>query len=479
MIPTTYPHCLFILLDGARPDVLGTLLGQGLMPNFFEVFVRQGLFTRATSAYPSTTGPAYLPYLTGMFPGHCNVPGIRWFDRKAYAAGWGLNRFRSYVGIESYFFNSDITPNIPTLFELVKKPMNIFSCVNKGAGFFGNRTRFTRAFYALYAHFTEKWEHIDQFITLETQAALKQKPDFLFTVFPAIDKLSHHSDPFSDRVICAYIQFDEELGKILDTLEREHMREKTLLVLASDHGLSATHTHCDLVKVLEQNSFKTFFYPKIFKKDFNLAVMQSGNAMAHLYLKSGHGWEERNLTHDLYTLIDLLSGRPEIAWVASLDRDGRIYVRSHDGEAWIKAENGKIFYKSVGEDPFGLKKPKPVMTLQESLEYTFYEQYPDAFVQLCQLFESSRCGDLVINAKEGFDLRLDYEWPEHHSSHGSLILDHMHVPVAISHPIQLDRKIRSVDLFPTLLQLLGIPQKGECDGLSMACERPIFKLAAN
>ncbi len=463
-----YKHCLFILLDGARPDVLGNLLGQGLMPNFYDIFVKQGILTRATSAYPSTTGPAYLPYLTGMFPGHCNIPGIRWFDRKAYAKGFGLHRFRSYVGIESYFFNSDIKKDIPTLFELVKKPMNIFSCVNRGAGFFGNRTRLTRCFYALYAHFTEKWEHIDQFITLETIAAMKKKPDFLFTVFPAIDKLSHHSDPFSDRVIQAYLQFDDELGKILETLDHCKMREDTLLVLASDHGLSATHTHFDLIAWLEQNGYKTFFYPKIFKSDFNLAVMQSGNAMAHLYLKNGHGWSERNLTHDLNPLIDLLSMRPEVAWVASLDRDGKIYVRSQRGESWIKEENGKIFYKSVGEDPFGLKKPKLVMTPQESLEETFLEKYPDAFVQLCQLFSSPRCGDLVINAKEGFDLRLDYEWPEHHSSHGSLILEHMHVPVAISHPIGLDRRIRSVDLFPTLLKLMGIEQKGECDGYSIA-----------
>ncbi|OGQ33207.1 MAG: hypothetical protein A3A72_04595 [Deltaproteobacteria bacterium RIFCSPLOWO2_01_FULL_38_9] len=137
-----FKRCLFILLDGSRPDVLGELLSAGRMPNFFDVFVKQGTFTRATSVFPSTTGPAYLPYLTGFYPGHCNVPGIRWFDRKAFKA-------RSYVGYESYLFNHDISRDVQTLFEHVKRPMNIFSPVSRGVGFWGNRTRMMRSLYAL------------------------------------------------------------------------------------------------------------------------------------------------------------------------------------------------------------------------------------------------------------------------------------------------------------------------------------------
>src|SRR3989338_3741840 len=460
-----FKRCLFILLDGSRPDVLGELLSAGRMPNFFDVFVKQGTFTRATSVFPSTTGPSYLPYLTGFYPGHCNVPGIRWFDRKAFKA-------RSYVGYESYLFNHDISRDVQTLFEHVKRPMNIFSPVSRGVGFWGNRTRMMRSLYALYAHFTQNWRFVDRCIGYETRSALNDNPDFLFTAFPGVDEMTHRTDPFSEEVIKTYLQFDQELRKIIDQLEKQKMVDDTLCVLASDHGLSATHTHLDLVELMNEAGFDTFFYPKVFwpkvfKQKFDLAIMQSGNAMAHLYLKNGHGWERRNDSHECEKLIEILVRRPEISWIASQDSDGKIYVRSKEGEGWIMEEHGKILYTSRGQDPLQFKKIKMVMTPQESLELSFDQLYPDAFVQLLQLFKSERTGDVVINAAPGYDLRLHYEWPEHFSSHGSLIQEHMHVPLAFSYPIELNRKIRSVDVFPTLLKLLGLSQEKECDGLAL------------
>ena len=38
--------------------------------------------TRAITVFPSTTSVAYLPFLTGCTPGHCNIPSIRWLDRR-------------------------------------------------------------------------------------------------------------------------------------------------------------------------------------------------------------------------------------------------------------------------------------------------------------------------------------------------------------------------------------------------------------
>ena len=42
---------------------------------------------------------------------------------------------------------------------------------------------------------------------------------------------------------------------------------------------------------------------------------------------------------------------------------------------------------------------------------------------LVQIFKSARCGDIVISAETGYDLRRDFELPEHKSSHGSLKRD--------------------------------------------------------
>lgn len=466
---TAYKRCVFFLLDGSRPDVIGNLLMDGQLPNFYDIFVKQGVFTRATTVFPSTTGAAYLPYLTGFYPGHCNIPGIRWFDRKRYSkdSGFSLKRFRSYVGIESYLFNRDLSPRVKTLFEHARRPMNVFNTINRGSGFWGDRTRFQRSLYSVYAHYTQRWEFVDRWVGRQTRSALKKRPDFLFSAFPAIDEMSHRTNPFSKAVIQAYQQFDAELGKIRSQMEKQGMWDETLFVLASDHGMTATHTHFDLIKFMEGEGYQTFYYPRIFKKNFNLAVMQSGNAMAHIYIKGQMGWEHRNEKDDLEVLMDRLSRRKEIAWVATLDKEGGVYVRGGSCEAWIRENDHRIHYKTKGGDPFGFKNLKSSMTDQEGLEISFDQKYPDAFRQLLQLFTSERTGDLVVNAAPGYDLRLMHEWPEHFSSHGSLIQEHMHVPFACSHPIPLRRKVRSADVFPTILTLLGLPLEGPYDGISL------------
>jgi len=72
---------LAILVDGARPDVIARLVGAGEMPVMKRTFFDVGGFRHATSVFPSVSGPAHLPILTGAHPGRANLPGIRWAER--------------------------------------------------------------------------------------------------------------------------------------------------------------------------------------------------------------------------------------------------------------------------------------------------------------------------------------------------------------------------------------------------------------
>ena len=79
---------------------------------------------------------------------------------------------------------------------------------------------------------------------------------------------------------------------------------------------------------------------------------------------------------------------------------------------------------------------------QESLRLTIDSDYPDAPLQILQLFESPRTGDeLVVSSKpKAMTSGLPgTENPEHHGSEekdGSLHKDHMVVPVLVSRPAQ-------------------------------------------
>src|SRR5216117_3360313 len=81
---------VFVLIDGARPDVVGALLDRGELPNLARWVVEPGGITVGTTVFPSTTGVAYIPFLFGRYPGTADVPGIRWLDRGAAARGSGL-----------------------------------------------------------------------------------------------------------------------------------------------------------------------------------------------------------------------------------------------------------------------------------------------------------------------------------------------------------------------------------------------------
>ena len=95
---------IFLLLDGARCDILNSLLTQDELPNLKDL-ISNGSYVEAASVFPSTTGPAYSPFLIGRFPGHVNLPGIRWFNKSSYSRNkFSYESHRSYVGLESKFF---------------------------------------------------------------------------------------------------------------------------------------------------------------------------------------------------------------------------------------------------------------------------------------------------------------------------------------------------------------------------------------
>ena len=80
---------------------------------------------------------------------------------------------------------------------------------------------------------------------------------------------------------------------------------------------------------------------------------------------------------------------------------------------------------------------------------------PDGPRQLLQLFQTFRAGDLVLAAASGYDFRGPWEIPQHRAGHGSLIPEHMGVPIAASMALP-EAPIRTVDLMPTILERLNV-----------------------
>ncbi len=469
---TEYKSCIFIMADGARADLFGELLERGELPNISKYIVEKGSFREAVSVFPSTTGPAYTPYILGKYPGRCNFPGIRWFDRALYPDRkrlFSFHRFRSYIGLETYFMNSDVSNDNTSLFEIFPRSGNILNELSRGVRIKNDKTRFSKLYYKVKSHFTDRSDEVDMVARRLLVGSLKDMHDFMFVVFLGIDTYSHINHPFHKKVIDSYRRIDETIGLTARHLESEGRLDETLFVVVSDHGLSQTHSHFDSVEFMNARGYRTFYYPYVFNHftDADAASMVSGNAMTNIYVKSPEGWGRKSTFEELGTLAGSFIERPEVDIVAGIDDRGRARIKSVRGEAaaWLDGQ-GLINYERISGDPFDYNGMPRRMSSEEALAASYNSNYPDALLQIIQLLEAPRTGDLVLSANPGYDLRAKHESPEHCSSHGALFREHMMVPLAMSAKISREY-VRTVDIYPTILRLLGHPVPGDIDGVNL------------
>ncbi len=465
-----FKSCIFIMADGARADLFSELLKNGDLPNISRYIVDKGSYLNAVSVFPSTTGPAYAPYVFGKFPGRCEFPGIRWFDRYEYHSKvFSLKRFRSYIGPGAYFMNRDVLGDSGSIFELIPHSKSILNELSRGVSFGADKTKVKKIYYKIKSHFTERTNEVDESALEILIKSLNLGPDFLYAVFLGIDTYSHITHPFHRNVVDSYIRLDQSIGRVAQKLKSLGKLDETLFVIASDHGLTQTHSHFDCVEFLKTKGYKTLYYPNVFKHYLNASasVMVSGNAMAHLYFKSPDGWGRRSTFEELNPVVEGLVNRREIDIVAGTDHDGTTWIKSKRGEATLSIDSdGRLNYRKIKSDPFGYNGLPHRLSTQECLDKTIDTEYPDALLQIIQLLESRRSGDLIISAAHGYDLRAKHEKPEHRSSHGALLRDHMLVPLAISTKVKVSHA-RTVDVYPTILKLLGkeVPQGIDGEGI--------------
>lgn len=467
----TEKQCLFLLADGARADLYEHLLSAGDLPNISKYVVERGTHISAVTVFPSTTGPAYVPYVLGKYPGRCNMPGIRWFDRYEFSKNmFSLRGFRSYIGPEAYLMNKDLSANgTPTIFEQVPRSVSILNEVTKGISVNGDKTKLSRVFYKIKGHFTGSCSEVDEAAGRMLLRCFDENPQFVFCVFLGIDTYSHQNHPFHKNVVKSYHLLDRYVGLVGSRLARENRLEDTLIIIGSDHGLTSTHSHFDSSGFMNDLGYKTLSHTNVFNHilDANASVMVSGNSMAHIYVKSRDGWERNAFVEELGGLVEKLLEHPEIDLIMGKSCDGNVIVQSALGKASISAEGSTLTYRVLsGSCPFGYGKLPAAMSFEGSLRLTIDTDYPDALVQVVQLFESTRTGDLVISARPGIDLRAWDENPEHNASHGSLVKEHMLVPLSIS--TNSGKKcVRTADVYPTILDFFGLETPMEIDGSSL------------
>src|SRR5450759_3149892 len=278
---------VMIIADGVRPDALGRSIDGGHLPAL-AALREEGHLSTITSAFPSVTGPAYAPFLMGRYPGSIGLPGLRWYDRSRRIARLS-GHARSYVGPEMRFVDRDIDRASPTIFELAKPSLGALSVIGRGLR---RRERIGQspAFVARAAatHFrgnVRGWLAIDRLVGEEAALRLRtQRTRFAFIALTGIDKTSHAEGHDAQIVSDAMRIVDDTVAQIRSDAERDGRWKKMSLWVGSDHGHSPVREHEDLVALLSEWGYSTLSHPWAFNTSADIAVMVSGNAMAHLYL---------------------------------------------------------------------------------------------------------------------------------------------------------------------------------------------------
>ena len=457
-------RCFLLLVDGLRRDVAEERLAAGDLPHL-AAMLKHGGRTQAITGFPSTTSVAYLPFLTGCTPGHCNIPSIRWLDRAAYQGRWWRDRnaIRSYCGYQAFMLDDDIRKDVRTIFELVPDSIGIFTPVARGLNPDRDPARRERKLWGSLAHVAMWHQPSDDSVSRHLLRAADGNSRFVFAQFPAVDGYTHQSGANSAVVNRALTRLDRTVGRLRRRLLSRGQLQDTLILVVSDHGSSRVHTHMDLADWLRRQDIPTLAHPIVWERDPRAAVMVAGNGSAMVYARPGEPRSERWPLERLRLpetfgngrdVISLLARQPSVAFIAAESEAGGVWIESADGAARLKSSAGRITYQPVSGDPLSLGGPWSA-TGREWLLRTWDDAFPDAAFHLLDQFRSERTGDLVVIGREGYDFRARFELPEHRWGHGSLIRAHMQTPVWSSQPIP-PAPLRTVDLYPAMLEWLSV-----------------------
>lgn len=486
---------VFFLFDGCRQDTFDRLCNEGKMPTLARLR-DQGLWADSgISVFPSTTGPAYAPFIDGLYPATSGLAGIRQYDRKS-------GTYRIYCGIDSGKIKDDMNPDFPTIFELLppEDSLSVFGIVDRGAKHTSRplwdflRDKLSGDFLKMDVHSFEAFYKL----------AKKGLPAFSFVTFHAPDSVGHAEGVDGERYSRSLVQLDALTEQWLKSLEKSGELENIVLVISADHGLDSTSKHGDMAKLLRkklnlvvQDAMKMnsliFNADKKYHSVHQEAIISiSGNACAQIYLKGRGGakstedakFSVRPTLEEIRAyrgndgklrgdLIKTLFEEPCVGFIAARDGQGRYRIFSRTGESEILRDKNDLSYRVLsGEDPFQFKYARSLadgrmLPERRWLRATCGEKFPDAVFQMAQLLEAENSGDLIINATPGYE-----PWTEGQNGvHGGLDKGQIQVPILLwGQGIPKARRVpcaRTVDLFPTFLNLLGVGIPKGIPGISI------------
>lgn len=474
------PGVVLLLVDGLPPRFVEEGCKDGSLPNIRRRFCDGGArVARATTSVPSITYAAIATLLTGAGPGRHHVVGNRWFDP-------GARLFRNYATIEHYRdVNTDF--ETPTIYERIAPAESVSIQAAHRRGVTKNIANWALSGTMwFFGDFTAVDKLTASSLWRVTRWANRHGrwPTVLTLYFPGLDTIGHNCGPASAKFRWAVWHADWQIGRVCDWLERQGLLETSYLVLVSDHGMIDVQPDgfIDLVALVrdgwghrvtdEMRQDGSIEQRARFYDAFDTVVAHQDGRGASLHFRGPDGWD----TPPPPAMVEgFLNSPPEelrlwnipgIELVAYLAADDAVVLRSAAGTARILTQpgpDGEEFACVPDDgDVLGYLDDPDLAAFVAAgfhssrawLEATADQRLPDVVPHLPPLLHVRRAGQVVVFAAPG------YSFVREAGGHGGLDRDERLMTFLIAGPgIKPGTVIgtaRSVDLVPTLLDLLGV-----------------------
>jgi arylsulfatase A-like enzyme len=485
--PTREVYVLMLILDGGRADTVYGAVDDGELPNFKKYVFDRGVRVKdAIGVFPSVTTSGHQAFITGLLPGHSGITGLDWFDR---ASG----RVTDYLSFDVLSIRDDLLNKDRPLHpdDLFGKPANLIDDLH-------DTTRATlyepfsmgipdrapkNAPLFAYRFATNDYHALSRDTALGLREIYGRDPGsiphYVMATFLGHDVCEHHHGANSKEMLEEMKYEDRQLGIVVDEMQKAGIWDKTYIVLSADHGQHATGSYVSLPKILKKAGLR----PRgLYNEGVNTYSSLIAITSANIYLNKGD-WRDAVTLADLRSfpaangktvdVIDTLTADPAIEFalvpelpdrvhiLASGGRHGVVTRRSFDGVDYFS-------YATLGQagDPLHYADDETVRSWVDDGHFHAGDEwamatrgslYPDAPLQLLQLFDGDRAGDLVVTASPGWHFKpRDYV-----SSHGGFGREDIRVPLVFSGPdLPHGTTIpfaRTADVYPTMRRLFGMP----------------------
>lgn len=494
---------LLVVIDAATPHVVCPAIRTGRLPTLQRLADAGSMHQASVSIFPSITPAATTSIVTGGYPAEHGIAGASWYDASraevAYYGDdfWVIARegFGSFLNDFLLRLNGDRL-RAPTLFEMVERTGRTAACLNYLVfrGNHAHRVRIPGVMAALpgvplsetvegpsilcLGDFVgtpvagrtpdEKGGLLHRFgmddestgAMLVDLFAARERPDLTVAYFADNDYRSHEVGPHAalpviervDRMLEAAFEAGGGLDRVL---------AGTAVVVTSDHG------HCDISGDPERavirldrvlGNFRQAALGRAWTDRDEIMICPNMRA-AQVYI--------REATPDRATAVArAILAEPrvdQLIWRTALTRPGSdgYTVAGRDGiMEFTRTAHGGI------PDAFGgtweWQGETGVVGLDHHDGRIEFEQYPNAFERIAGVLDLEQSGELWLTARPG----CEFEVPggKAHvggASHGALhALDSLSPVILAGVPDRrLPHALRSVDLAPLCMELLGLPMR--------------------